>query len=70
MDVPVVVDGLYVEPGDVIHGDPNGVLSIPFQIADQVAKKAGQLRDVENETLRYVGSPEFSLDEALKRMGF
>jgi 4-hydroxy-4-methyl-2-oxoglutarate aldolase len=70
MDVPVEVDGLYVEPGDLIHGDASGVLSIPIPIADQVAEKARRLGEVENETLRYVASQEFSLGEALKRMGF
>jgi 4-hydroxy-4-methyl-2-oxoglutarate aldolase len=70
MGVPVVVDGLYVEPGDLIHGDANGVLSIPLQIADKVAAEARRLREVESETLRYVVSREFTLDGALKRMGF
>jgi hypothetical protein len=46
------------------------VLSIPLQIADKVAAEARRLREVESETLRYVVSREFTLDGALKRMGF
>jgi 4-hydroxy-4-methyl-2-oxoglutarate aldolase len=70
MDVPVVVDGLYVQPGDLIHGDENGVLSVPLDIAHKVAATARRLRETEDETMRYVMSSDFTLDGALKRMGF
>jgi regulator of RNase E activity RraA len=70
MNVPVVVDGLYVEPGDLIHGDANGVLSIPLAIADQVAARAERLREAEAEALRFLKSPGFTLDRALQQMGF
>lgn len=36
--VPVQVGGLTVRPGDLIHADANGVVSIPLNIAAQVAE--------------------------------
>ena len=34
---PVTVGGLAVRPGDLLHGDQHGVLSIPFEIAGALA---------------------------------
>jgi regulator of RNase E activity RraA len=65
MNVPVVVDGLSVEPGDLIHGDENGVLSIPRAIAGQVARRAAEMREAEAAAIRELQRSEFSLDAAL-----
>ena len=37
IQVPVTVGGLSVSPGDLLHGDCNGVTSIPLDIAADVA---------------------------------
>ncbi len=34
---PVVVDGVPIKTGDLLHGDENGVVIIPDEIADKVA---------------------------------
>lgn len=47
LNVPVTVHGLEINPGDLLHGDSNGVTSIPHQIADKVAKVGQQIIDVE-----------------------
>ena len=40
VNVPVVVDGVLVEPGDVIVGDADGVLVIPRALLRQTVEKA------------------------------
>ena len=35
--VPVVVGGITVYQGDLLHGDRNGVTTIPHEVAGQVA---------------------------------
>jgi len=67
--VPVVVDGLYIEPGDLIHCDPNGVLSVPLDIADKLPGEIEKVRAQEREALDFIKGPDFTLDAALKRMG-
>jgi 4-hydroxy-4-methyl-2-oxoglutarate aldolase len=67
--VPVVVDQLYVEPGDLIHGDINGVLSVPLNIAHQLPAEVEKVRDLEREAFNFIKGPDFTLDSALKRMG-
>src|ERR671939_1371330 len=41
----VNIDGMEVHPGDLLHGDENGITVIPAEIADQVAVKAREHRD-------------------------
>lgn len=55
----VTIDGMEVHPGDLLHGDENGVTVIPAEIADQVAAKALEHRAMEAERLREILSPDF-----------
>jgi 4-hydroxy-4-methyl-2-oxoglutarate aldolase len=57
--LPVRVGGLVVNEGDLLHGDANGVASIPPEIAAEVADLAGPFVDAERIVLDYVqGSGE------------
>ena len=40
LNVPVTCGGTAVYPGDVIAGDPDGVMVIPQEIADEVSREA------------------------------
>ncbi len=55
--LPVRVGGLVVSPGDLLHGDANGVTSIPPQIAGEVAELASPFVDAEKIVLDYVRGP-------------
>jgi regulator of RNase E activity RraA len=60
VNVPVTVGGLAVEPGDLLHADRNGVLSIPRGIAAETALASAKVAEAEAEVLRVVqggGSP-------------
>jgi 4-hydroxy-4-methyl-2-oxoglutarate aldolase len=65
--VPVTVDGVRIEPGDLLHGDANGVTAIPREIADQVAQAAADVRAEEAGLMAYIRSPEFKVEEYYKR---
>lgn len=52
--LPVRVGGLMVKQGDLLHGDANGVSSIPIDIAAAVADIAGEFVDAEKIVLDYV----------------
>jgi 4-hydroxy-4-methyl-2-oxoglutarate aldolase len=51
--VPVRVGGLAVHPGDLMHGDANGVTSIPTEIAADVAHAAADYMAAESIILDY-----------------
>ncbi len=54
--LPVRVGGLMVDPGDLLHGDANGVTNIPIEIAAEIADLAGPFVDAEKIVLDYVQS--------------
>ena len=64
--VPVEVSGVVVNPGDLIHADANGVVTIPIDIASDVIEEAKRVHEREAAGFAWVNSDEFSLD-ALKR---
>ncbi len=67
VNAPVTLDGVRVEPGDLLHGDVNGVTTIPLSIADQVADAARRVREQEGVLLNYMRSDEFTLEGFFQR---
>jgi len=65
--VKVSICGLPIEPGDLLHGDANGLLTIPAEIADRVATESEAVRRHEDEVAAFVKSASFSLD-GLRRL--
>ena len=56
LQVPVHVGGIDIHPGDLLHGDCNGVSTIPHQIADQVADVCDGFVAAEAILLNYLRS--------------
>ena len=59
---PVTIGGLNIAPGELIHGDRQGVHTIPFSIAANIPDMARQILHEERELLKFCDSPQFSLD--------
>lgn len=64
--VPVCLDGVWIAPGDLLHGDANGVTTIPLVIADQVAEAAQRIRDREAAAMAYYAGSDFTIDGAVR----
>jgi regulator of RNase E activity RraA len=54
INVPVHVGGITVHPGDLLHGDRNGVTSIPLEIASEVAQVCAEYIEAEAVVLGYL----------------
>jgi regulator of RNase E activity RraA len=67
VNVAVQIDGVRVRPGDLLHGDANGVTIIPRSIAAQVAGAADQIRAREAGILAYVKGPDFTVEGLFQR---
>jgi len=52
--VPVHVGGIAVHPGDLLHGDRNGVTTIPLEIAAEVAAACADYVAAETVVLEYL----------------
>jgi 4-hydroxy-4-methyl-2-oxoglutarate aldolase len=61
--LPVTMDGLVINQGDLVHADANGVALIPIAVAAQVARLAGEFVEAEEIIMEYVkaeGSKQIS----------
>jgi 4-hydroxy-4-methyl-2-oxoglutarate aldolase len=59
----VTVGGLKVQPGDVLHADSHGVLSIPPAIAPKLPEAAARLLAEEARVIELCQSKEFSIEK-------
>ncbi|MCA9055566.1 MAG: RraA family protein, partial [Planctomycetaceae bacterium] len=55
--VPVSVGGIWVETGALLHGDCNGVTTIPIEIASEIPDACVELARAEQVVLDYVRGP-------------
>jgi regulator of RNase E activity RraA len=56
INVPVHVGGICIRPGDLLHGDRNGVTTIPHEIATAVAEACPEFMQAESVVLDYLKS--------------
>jgi len=66
---PVAIAGLQLAAGDLVHGDANGVVTIPNGMADRVAAIAETVRERERRVCEFCQSPEFSPSALRRRIG-
>lgn len=60
INVPVSVGGITVLPGALLHGDCNGVTTIPEEIADEIPDACRELMAAEQIVLDYCRSGEIN----------
>jgi 4-hydroxy-4-methyl-2-oxoglutarate aldolase len=69
IDTPVKIGGLVVNPGDLIHADKHGVVTIPKEIdLEELVRFAGKFLDSESSVISYAQSPGFTVDGVCKAM--
>jgi regulator of RNase E activity RraA len=61
--LPVKVGGLWVRPGDLLHGDEHGVVVIPPEIAAQIPEAAAKIEARERRMIAVCQKPGVTLDE-------
>lgn len=72
INVPIAIDGMNIEPGDLMLGDGDGVLCVPFDVVAPVceaseAKKAAE--DAMMVDIQAGTSDRAWVDETLRRLG-
>ena len=63
---PVHVGGIVIRPGDLLHGDANGVTTIPQEIATEVGPVCTELVDIEAGVIDYCRDGKVTLDGYVK----
>jgi regulator of RNase E activity RraA len=68
VNVPVVISGVTINPGDLISADEDGVVVIPRDRAADILKKSQELDFAEHSQYPYIETTK-SLSEAIKKFG-
>jgi regulator of RNase E activity RraA len=61
--LPVKVGGLWVKPGDLLHFDQHGVVSIPHEIAAQIHEAVAKVEAVERRIIQTCQAADFSVEK-------
>ena len=61
MNVPVTVGGIVIEPGDLLHGDRNGVTMVPAAVIPFLADGCEEYREAEREMLEKMSAESLDL---------
>ncbi len=59
--MPVKIGGLLIRPGDLLHGDEHGIISIPLQIAEKIPETAAEIQREEQKVIDFCNSSEFTI---------
>ena len=72
INVPIAIDGMVIEPGDLMLGDDDGLLCVPYDAAEEIlaAARAKQAAEVRMLTDLQAGTSDRGwVDETLRRLG-
>ena len=73
INVPIALDGMVIEPGDLMLGDDDGLLCVPFDQAAKIHEHARAKNEAEAKILANTQAgkldPKSWVDESLKRLG-
>jgi 4-hydroxy-4-methyl-2-oxoglutarate aldolase len=62
VDLPVIIDGVRVEPGDLVFGDADGVVVVPQAVEAEVLARAFDKINGENHSIRELSGGAFLRD--------
>jgi 4-hydroxy-4-methyl-2-oxoglutarate aldolase len=65
--VPVEIGGLTIRPGDLIHADKHGVMTVPRDIAHLIPEAARRIEERERALINFCKSAEFT-SEGLREL--
>jgi 4-hydroxy-4-methyl-2-oxoglutarate aldolase len=65
--VPVSICGMEIRPGDLLHGDLNGVTSIPERFVASVVAMSLDVLRAEREKIDFIAGPGFDIDGLARR---
>jgi regulator of RNase E activity RraA len=67
---PVTIDGQLIRTGDILHGDVNGITTIPDNAVADVITAAEQITENEKQLISYLRSAEFDFDTFRKKFKY
>ena len=72
INVPIAIDGMVIHPGDLIVGDADGLLCIPYEAAEEILAATHDKMEAEKKTLADIAAGKLDtswIDATLERIG-
>jgi len=72
INVPIAIDGMVIHPGDLVIGDADGLLCVPFDDAEAVLAATHKKMEAEKKTLADIAAGRLDtawIDATLRRIG-
>jgi len=72
INVPIAIDGMVIQPGDLILGDADGFLCVPMDDAEAVLAASRKKVEAEQQTMKNINEGRHEtawIDVTLKRIG-
>ncbi|KAA3506506.1 RraA family protein [Agrobacterium vitis] len=72
VNVPIAINGMVIQPGDLICGDPDGLLSVPADLVGEVYTAASKKHEAETrqmENIKLGKNDRTWVDATLARLG-
>lgn len=72
INVPVAIDGMVIEPGDLVIGDDDGLLCVPYDDVERLLAAARQKQEVEAAMVAGIADGSYDrawVDATLTRLG-
>jgi RraA family protein len=73
INVPIAVDGMVIHPGDLVIGDDDGIVTVPYDAVEEIYAAVLATRARERKKMEAIRSglpiDRSWVDEALKRLG-
>jgi regulator of RNase E activity RraA len=71
INVPIAIDGMVIEPGDLVIGDDDGLLCVPYDDVERLLAAARQKQEIEAKMVADIGSGAYDrswVDATLTRL--
>ena len=68
--VPVTLDGQAIRPGDILHGDANGIVVVPPETLDGLPAAVETVRENERRLMDFIKGENFTLAGAKEGKGY
>lgn len=65
---PIQIGGLEIRPGDILHGDRNGVVCVPPELVEQLPHFAAEIHQDEQELFALTRSHDFNVDKLSEQL--
>ena len=72
INVAIALDGMAIEPGDLVMGDDDGLLCIPYSDVEAVYRLAHEKHEIETRTFKDIGKGDNNrakFEEQLRELG-